>query len=151
MSYFFLTKALIFKPRKLPDGYFWVPDARNIIKNAKNERSRSNTVIKSNSSYAQFDNAFLTRRAEQLLYEIQCSSNNYIDITIGLVAFFCFGLFLKLIPEMWNYHREGDVKLFLIIVVVSAISYFLYSKKKEMDYLMVNDFIIIESVLQQRL
>lgn len=151
MNYFFLTKALIFKPKKLPDGYFWVPDARNVIKNAKNERAWSDAVVNSNSSYAQFDNAFLTKRAEQLLYEIQCSSNNYIDITTGLVAISCLGLFLNLIPEMWNYHRESDVKLFFIMVVVSAISYFLYRKKKEIDSLMVSDFIIIESVLQQRL
>ena len=54
------------------------------------------------------------------------------DIIIGLVAFICLGLFLNLVPEIWNYHREDDVKLFFITIIVSIITYLLYRKKKEL-------------------
>ena len=150
MNYDFLTKALFFKPQKLPDGYFWTPTAWNIIKIAKNERFWADTLIKSNSSYTQFDNDFLTKQAEQLLYQMQSSNSNYMDIIVGLVAFICLGLFLNLIPEMWNYHRENDVKLFFITIIVSIITYLLYRKKKELDDYMVMEFLTIEFVLDQR-
>ena len=146
----FLTEALFFKPKKLPDGYFWTPTAWNIIKIAKNERFWADKLIKPNSSYTQFDNDFLTKQAEQLLYRMQCSNSNYMDIIIGLVAFICLGLFLNLVPEIWNYHREDDVKLFFITIIVSIITYLLYRKKKELDDYMVREFLIIEFVLEQR-
>ncbi|GEM_PF-6690303 len=150
MNYSFLTKALIFKPKRLPDGYFWTPTAWNIVKNAKNKMFWSDTTMQPRFSYAQFDDDFLTKRAQKLLYQLQCSHSNYIDISIGLICFFCFGLFFILIPEILSYHRESDVKLFFVTIIVSIVTYLLYRKKKKLDDFMVKDFLEIEFVLKQR-
>lgn len=155
----FLTKALIFKPQKTTDGWehkngFYVPwkdvnTAFSIIESAKNKRKYSYNSVKRKNYYQGASRDQLRGKAEGLLYEIQSSSNNYIEAICVIGGFFLLTYLVNLITVIWSYPTRETVRLFLIVAAVLGSLIFIYFKKKKIDEGIIENFLDVEDALFQ--
>ena len=149
-----LTKALIFKPKKLKDGWehkngFYVSiDAKSalvIIDKARDKRKYSK--FNKQNIYNDIDNDSLRSKAESRLYEIESSSNNYIEFICAVGGVFVFIYLTGLIVKIWNYPSQTTVRLFLILVLILGGLVYLYFKKEKIVNYIVEDFLDLEDAL----
>lgn len=145
-----ITKALIFKPKKLGDKFeskydFWVDfdaiTAFNVVKNAENKRKQN--ALRTKSVYFEINPDILREQAYRKLYTIQSSHSNYIDwlcVVCGL--FSAFSIF-EYTPQVWNGTNLETVRALMISVLVLLISIALYFYKKKTDEEDVEDFLNI--------
>ena len=150
-----LTKALISKPKKLKDGWehkngFYVSiDAKSafaIIDNARNKRQYSTS--KRPNYYKQLSSEKLRTLAESRLYEIESSSNNYIEYICAVGGLFVFIYLADLLMQIWNYPSQSSVRLFLMLTALFGFLIFLYFKKEKIVSYLVEDFLDIENALR---
>lgn len=149
-----LTKALIFKPKKLKDGWehkkgFYVSiDAKSafsMINNARNKRQYSTSNRPNYNKQLSLEE--LRALAEIRLYEIESSSNNYIEFICavgGLVVFIYLVTYLTII---WDYPSQDSVRIFLILAALFGFLIFLFFKKEKAVSYLVEDFLDIENAL----
>ena len=152
----FITKAVIFKPKKLKDGWehkngfhvsYESTTALSVVENAKAERKRS--VTQKENFYTHIKYIDLRNRAESTLYKIQSSHNNYIEVICCFGGLFLMVILLDLLPVLWDYPDRTSVRLFLISLAVLIILIFLHWKKKKIDKFDVEEFLEIEDALYQ--
>jgi hypothetical protein len=150
-----LTKALISKPKKLKDGWehkngFYVSiDAKSafaIIDNARNKRQYSTS--KRPNHYKQLSSEKLRALAESRLYEIESSSNNYIEYICAVGGLFVLIYLTDLLMQIWNYPSQSSVRLFLMLTLLFGFLIFLYFKKEKIVSYLVEDFLDIENALR---
>lgn len=150
----FITKSLIFKPKKLKDGWehkkgFYVSiDAKtalNIIDSARTKRAYSR-ISKPNVFHG-VERERLRSRAEKILYEIESSSNNYIELICLLGGLGIIIFLWDLITIIWMHPDQESVRLFLVLLMALGFLSFLYFKKMQVDKDNVETFLDIEDAL----
>lgn len=149
-----LTKALIFKPKKLKDGWehkkgFYVSiDAKSafvIIDRSRDKRKYSN--FNKPNFYNQLSAEKLRPLAESRLYEIESSSNNYIECICAVGGLAVLIYLITYLTIIWNYPTQDSVRLFLILVAIFGFLIFIYFKKAKIVDHLVEDFLEIEDAL----
>lgn len=149
-----LTKALIFKPKKLKDGWehkkgFYVSiDAKSafvIIDKARDKRKYSN--FNKPNIYNQLDKDKLRSLAESRLFEIESSSNNYLEYICAVGGLFVFIYLTNLLMQIWNYPNQTSVRLFIVLAVLFGFLIYLYFKKEKIVNYLVEDFLDLEDAL----
>lgn len=150
----FLTKALIFKPKKLENGWehkkgFYVSieaeAALNILDSARNKKYYSG-ISKSNI-YQGLDRDILRSRAKEMLYEIESSSNNYIELICTLGGLGIVIYLWDLITLIWMHPDQDSVRLFLVLLLALGLLIFLYFKKMKIDRNNIETFLDTEDAL----
>jgi len=149
-----LTKALIFKPKKLIDGWehkkgFYVSIAAEsalaAIDNARENKRYSKSF--NPDIYTQLSKEKLRFLAESRLFEIESSKNNYIELIcliggLGILVYLSDLLFV-----IWNYPNQNSVRLFLILATILGVLIFVFSTKMKIDKYLVDDFLEVEDAL----
>lgn len=152
-----LTKALIFKPKKLKDswehkyGFCVKIDAKTALAKINQARSkRENSDHKFKSYFDYVDTNELRRRSEKQLYEIESSCNNYIELICVVGGLGILILFTSLIPLIWTDPDVKNVRLFLILLSSFVILITGYYSKITIDKRYVDHFLDIENELYKR-
>ena len=153
----FMTKALIFKPKKLKEGWehkngFYVSiDAKSaLVAIDKGRSERKISKITKPNFYEKIDKEILRPRAETQLYEIQSSSNNYIEIITAFGGFGILAFLVELVPVIWSRPERDSVRVFLILIATLGLFIFLYFRKKQMDKNNIEAFLDIEDALYKQ-
>lgn len=154
-----LTKALFFKPKRTENGwehksgfYVSLKDANaafSIIERARNERKGSLNKRKTKNHYLDVKRDRLRAMADDLLYEIQSSSNNYIETICAFGGLFLLGYLINLIIVIWSYPTIETVRSFLISSAIFGFLIFSYFKKQSLDKSKAEMFLDIEDALFQ--
>jgi len=149
-----LTKALIFKPKKLKEGWehrkgFYVSiDANSafvVIDKARNKRKYLD--FNKPNFYNQISKDKLRPLAESKLYEIESSSNNYIEFICSVGGLFVFVFLTDILMQIWNYPTQSSVRLFIVLATVFGFLIFLHFKKKKTVNYLIEDFLDVEDAL----
>lgn len=155
MSYLFLTKSLIFKPKRLRNGWehkhgFYVShdvkSAFSIIESEKNKLLRGGENIKPSQHVINLSIDDLRNRANLYLYQIESSSNNYVECIAALSIIYAMSIVVLGI-RLWTYADHNSVRLFLISLIFLGCISFLYLEKIKEGKSLVYGFIEIEQVL----
>ncbi len=149
-----LTKALIFKPKKLIDSWehkhgfrieFDAGVAFNLIESAKSARKYSGIKVK---NYHLNTNSDLLRdSAIKKLYIIQSSHNNYIDWISAGVGLSSLVYIFTLIPHVWSGSNLLVVRALMVSALLLVVSIALYVYKKRVDKSDIDYFLDIDDAL----
>lgn len=149
-----ITKALIFKPKKLKDGWehkkgFYVSiDAKSalvVIDRARDKRKHSN--FNKPNFYNQLSKEKLHPLAESKLYEIESTCNNYIEYISSVGGLVIFIYLLKYLTIIWNHPSQNSVRIFFILAAVLGFLIYLYFKREKAINYLVEDFLDVEDAL----
>lgn len=151
----FLTKALIWRPKRLKDGgwehkhgFFVAIDAKvalSLISQAKSERNRLGIRYTNHSVGMEY--SMLRDRAESLLYKIESSQNNYIDFACVFGGFYLLANIVYAIPVIWEHPYKDAVQYFLICLGLFICAASLYFVKRKIDKRNIDHFLDIEDAL----
>ena len=149
-----LILAIFFKPKRLKDpwehkkGFKVSIESKTALNIIENKRNDFRYAEASEPNYLEnLDYELLRKRAEERLFEIESSANNYVEafciaggLFIGIYAF-------ELLFVIWNYPSKEPVTLFLILTAIIAFLYYVYRRKKTVDSYLVKDFLNIEDAI----
>ncbi|HFE8664610.1 TPA: hypothetical protein ACGAPI_000073 [Acinetobacter baumannii] len=149
-----LSYALIFKPKKLKKAWehkkgfqveYDINSALNLVEKQR-ESFKKHVPIKTNF-YQNSDYNTLRILAKKRLYEIESSSNNYVEFICCIGGIFLTIFSINLISIIWNHPTKETVQLFLILLAIILALLYLYRRKKAHDLDLVYDFLNIEDAL----
>lgn len=146
--------ALFFKPKKLKEPWihkqgfsidYDIKSAFNNIEFQKNKYSWQ--TFHPDDFFKQLDEDVLIRNARDILYQIESSSNNYIEAicSIGGVCLLYYLFILGM--EIWNYPNISTVRIFMILVLISITMVIIYIMKKSSDKRNIKNYLSIEDAL----